>query len=138
MAVPADPDARLFYRAAQARRVEAGVLLAAGHGTGAIYLAGYAVECTFKALLLTATPAADRAAVVASFKGAGGHSLQGLRDRYVVAGGAFPPTAITEHFNRVQKWGTPLRYSPAETPIPNARRFLASVDALSAWADGRL
>ena len=138
MAKPADPTARLFRRAAAARRTEADVLLAAGHGTGAIYLAGYAVECLMKALLLSAIPRAERAAAVASFKGAAGHDLELLRRRYALAGGAWLPREIADAFNGVSEWGTVLRYSPAATPAAQAGAFLAYVDTIVGRADGRL
>ena len=138
MAAPADPAARLFRRAAAARRTEADVLSAAGHGTGAVYLAGYAVECVMKALLLSATPRAERAAVAASFKGAAGHDLDRLRERYNLAGGAWLPRDVADAYNGVTRWGTDLRYSPADTPPQKAAEFLRDVDAICRWADGRL
>ena len=91
-----------------------------------------------KALLLTATPRAERTAVAASFKGAAGHDLERLRRRYVLAGGAWLPQEIADAFNGVSEWGIVLRYSPAETPAAQAASFLAYVDTIVTWADGRL
>ena len=44
MAIPGYPEARLFYRCAFQRFDDAQVLLRADHTTGAVYLAGYAVD----------------------------------------------------------------------------------------------
>lgn len=45
MGLPQTTEARLYYRAAKQRFADAQLLLAAGRTTGAIYLAGYTVEC---------------------------------------------------------------------------------------------
>jgi HEPN domain-containing protein len=61
MPLPQDQDARMYYRVAKQRLDEATLILeklnlyAASH-----YLAGYAVECILKALLIVQTPAGQR------------------------------------------------------------------------------
>ena len=50
MAIPRSKESRLFYRCARQRFGEAEILLEAGHPTGAVYLAGYSIECMLKAL----------------------------------------------------------------------------------------
>ena len=52
MAVPGSSDARLYYRCAFQRYEESQVLIEAGYTTGAVYLAGYGIECILKALVL--------------------------------------------------------------------------------------
>ena len=71
-------------------------------------------------------------------QGAAGHDLERLRRRYVLAGGAWLPQEIADAFNGVSEWGIVLRYSPAETPAAQAASFLAYVDTIVTWADGRL
>jgi HEPN domain-containing protein len=44
-------DRATFQRLAEARLVEARLLLAHGHPSGAYYLAGYAIECALKAVI---------------------------------------------------------------------------------------
>lgn len=57
MGVPKSKHARLFYRCALHRRDEAKILRKADpRTTGAVYLAGYSVECILKALILAAAP----------------------------------------------------------------------------------
>ena len=56
MAVPRGKEARLFYRCAKQRSGEARVLQAAFMPTGAVYLAGYSVECILKALIFSVVP----------------------------------------------------------------------------------
>ena len=138
MASPANDTARLFRRAAAARREEAGVLLDAGYGSGAVYLGGYGVECVLKALLISATPRGRRAGVVRSFRGTAGHNLNGLRTRYIAAGGAWPPRPVADALNRTERWETGLRYSTAAIPVSRAAGFLSDADLIADWADGRL
>lgn len=52
MALPTSKEPRLFYRAAIRRFEEAQFLLEKGsYTTASVYLAGYAIECMFKALM---------------------------------------------------------------------------------------
>ena len=137
MGVPSDPTARRFARAALARREEAGVLLAGGYATGAVYLGGYAAECLLKALILMTAPRADRPAVSSGFRGRAGHDLTRLRQQYRRAGGPPPSAAVAADLRIVSGWDTSLRYSPRRTEPREAGLFLAAVDRLLHWADGR-
>jgi len=56
MAKPRNPEVRRFYQAVSQRFDDAVILLDNDRTTGAIYLAGYAVECMLKALLLLGRP----------------------------------------------------------------------------------
>jgi HEPN domain-containing protein len=56
---------RDFQRAAAQRLTTAEFLLENGFTLDATYLAGYAIECSLKSLILHATPPADRAATLA-------------------------------------------------------------------------
>ena len=60
MTTPSAPDARLFFRFALQRHDDAQVLLRYDHTTGAVYLAGYGVECILKALILSGVPRKER------------------------------------------------------------------------------
>src|SRR5205085_10313843 len=54
------PSSRDFQRAARQRLTTAEFLLDHRYNLDAMYLAGYAVECTLKALILEVTPVAER------------------------------------------------------------------------------
>lgn len=138
MPTPTDPDARLFYRVALDRFDDAGVLLADGRTTGAVYLAGYSVECVLKALVLATVPAAHRPDVLDEFRGAKAHNFDWLRGLYAAYGGARTPPAVVRSFYVVDPWGTRLRYRPGALPADQARRFLAAARVIMTWADGRL
>jgi hypothetical protein len=142
MAIPASPDARLFYRCAFQRYEEANVLLRAEFTTGAVYLAGYlagyGIECILKALVLMAVPALDRPEVLKSFRGSKAHEFEWLRTMYLSQGGSRFPRDITQHFTLVNDWSTDLRYVPRMVRIDEAEAFLTAAVAIIRWADGRL
>ena len=138
MAMPASPDARLYYRCAFQRYEEAEVLFKAEFTTGAVYLAGYGVECILKALVLMAVPGGSRTDMLKSFRGSKAHEYEWLRSLYLTNGGARFPREITQHFTLVNDWSTDLRYTPRSVRADDAEAFLASAAAIIRWADGRL
>jgi len=137
MPIPASPDARLFYRCAFQRQEDAEILLRADRTTGAVYLAGYAVECILKALILSALAPAARRATLESFRGARAHDYEWLRTQYLENGGARFPRETTRAFTLVNDWSTDLRYSPRTLRADEAEGFLAAAGQIIDWADGR-
>ena len=138
MSIPASKDARLYYRAAFLRYEEAEVLLKADYTTGAVYLAGYGIECILKALVLMAVTAGARRDTLKSFRSSKAHDYEWLRSLYLSNGGARFPPEITQHFTLVNDWSTDLRYTPRSVRADEADAFLASAVVIIRWADGRL
>jgi hypothetical protein len=136
MAMPASQDARLYDRCAFQRYEEAEVLLKAEYTTGAVYLAGYGIECILKALVLMAVSSGSRPDMLKSFRGGKAHEYEWLRSLYLTNGGF--PMNITQHFTLVNDWSTDLRYTPRSVRDDEAEAFLASAAAIIRWADGRL
>ena len=138
MAMPADIDARRYYRVAY-QRLEDGNLLfeKLARSNAAIYLSGYAVECILKALLLSATPLKQRSAVLASFRGAIAHNIDWLRQQLVARGVRTPP-GEARHLTYVSSWSTDLRYEPGPGDPQDAQAFLTAARAILAWANGRM
>jgi hypothetical protein len=122
MATPSSPDVRRFYTVALHRLEDATILLKNGRTTGAVYLAGYAVECILKALLLARTPAAGRRAATESFRGTKAHDFEWLRHHLRRQGIALP-AGVNGSLARVRTWSTDLRYSPGVVRGTAARRF---------------
>lgn len=60
---------RLFLNVAKARLEEAGHLRESDYTMGAVYLAGYAVECGLKALVLACWDEHEQPDVIAGFRG---------------------------------------------------------------------
>jgi hypothetical protein len=127
MATPATLDARLFHRSAVLRLEEAEVLVDAAYSSGAVYLAGYSVECALKALILCTTSRRDVADVLQSFRGGRGHDFNWLRDLYYDRGGIPFPRSIARTFALVNNWSTDLRYVPRTVKTSEADKFLRAV-----------
>lgn len=138
MGQPDSSDARLFYRCAFQRYEEAEVLLNAEYTTGAVYLAGYGIECILKALVLVAVPTGNRSDTMKSFTGRKAHDYEWLRTLYLTNGGARFPIAITQNFTLVNDWSTDIRYTPRSVRYDDAVAFLASAVSIIRWADKRL
>lgn len=138
MAMPTASEARQYYRCALQRHEDALILLRAAHNTGAVYLAGYGVECILKALILENLEPLQREAMVLSFRGARAHDYEWLRAQYLMNRGARFPRAITEAFTLVNAWSTELRYVARTLKADEADGFLAAAKQIIDWADGRL
>jgi hypothetical protein len=137
MAMPADINAQRYYRVAYQRLDDGNALLEINRPRAAIYLTGYAVECILKALLLVSSPASDRAAVLATFRGSVAHNIDWLREQLVRRIGRFP-VGEARHVSLVTSWSVDLRYEPGPGDPDDARAFLAAADAILNWADGRM
>jgi hypothetical protein len=138
VSIPTIAESRVFYRCAYQRLEEAGVLIEAGYTTGSIYLAGYAVECILKALILNAAPKQIRNEVLSSFRGKKAHEFEWLRTTYLTHQGSRFPKDITIHFATVNDWSTDLRYSPRSIRPEEAAVFLAAANAIIGWANERI
>jgi HEPN domain-containing protein len=81
MSLEENPDTRAYYVPARRRLEDARVLLKCYRYDGARYLAGFAVECVLKALILVNSTPKERPTLVARLKGEIGHDLDGGADR---------------------------------------------------------
>ncbi len=138
MAGRSSKEVRLFYRCAAERFEDAEILLRAGRTTGAVYLAGYSVECILKALILSVVPPGSVAAELHSFRGQRAHEYNWLRDRYRISGRASFPRDVNQRFTLVNNWLTDLRYVPRILRESEAESFLKAAEAIILWARGRL
>jgi HEPN domain-containing protein len=138
MALPKSPEARLYYRAAKQRFDDSQLLLASGRTTGAVYLAGYTVECFLKALILANVAANRRQRLLEEFRGSRAHDIEWLGALYRRYVGATIPREITRHLSRVASWSTDLRYVTGSIKSRDADEFMDSVIAIAMWADRRM
>ena len=137
MAIPRSKDARLYYRCADRRRVEASILIKAAQPTGAVYLAGYVVECMLKAINIETQPESLQGSRIEELRRIG-HDLTRLLELYRRESGSAPPNEIARAFTLVRDWSVEIRYDPKEVKSAEASRFLKAVDEVSQWVDGRL
>ena len=139
MGMPSSPNARLFYRCAIQRLDEAKILRKNDQlTTGAVYLAGYCVECMLKALILNGLTKSKQEEMLKSFRGAKAHDFDWLREQYYRVGGARFPSGINRNFILVTNWSTDLRYLPKTLATKDIDAFLKAADEIRSWIDGRL
>lgn len=139
MSLPKSLAARLFYRAGMQRFEDAQLLLnRAERTTGAIYLAGYGVECLLKALVLSRIPKKAVAETVSNFRGARAHDFDWLKLRYFENGGSPFPSEISKAFALTNTWSTEWRYHPGTARRREAETFLDAAQRIIRWIDGRL
>ena len=138
MGVPGSRDARLFYRCALKRFEEARILRKAGQTTGAVYLAGYGIECMLKALILNNLPDEKQEETLREFRGRQAHDYHWLRKKYAQNGGSQISTELKHGFTLIFAWTTELRYVPKTMKDSEADAFLKIAEDFFHWADGRL
>lgn len=138
MAFPKSVEARNYYRASKQRSDDALLLLEAGLTTGAVFLAGYTIECMLKALVLANVAAKVRTLLLRDFRGNRGHNIEWLRALYRRHVGHSVPLDITRHLSRVASWTTDLRYETGLLSRRDADEFFSSVAIVTNWADGRI
>jgi HEPN domain-containing protein len=138
VAIPSSKNARLFYRTAEQRFDDAKWLFELNRTTGAVYLAGYSVECMLKSLILSTVPRARENDMLDMFRGGRAHDYEWLVRLYQENGGASYPPHLVPHLARVNSWSTDMRYLPGTIQADEAAAFLDSVTAIIKWADGRL
>jgi HEPN domain-containing protein len=135
--MPEPPEVRRFHRVALQRFGDAEILQANDRTTGAMYLAGYAVECVLKALLLAHVPAGRHGRLVESFRGKIGHSFEWLAQELRRRGVRFP-AEVLRSLRRVNSWSTDLRYNAGKQKLSETRAFLDATVQVVQWVERKL
>ncbi len=134
MSLSNNPDARAYYLPARRRLEDAKVLLEHHRHDGAMYLAGFAVECLFKAVILANSTPGQRTRLAARLKSEIGHDLDGLRKEL-----ARRSLHLGEHereaFVQVNTWDNNQRYDSRVQSRVDAEAVFAAAETLFAWAD---
>jgi hypothetical protein len=125
--------ARKYVRAATQRLVAVEFLFGAELYFEAVYLAGYVVECSFKAMILSRVPWARREEFAkARLIGRHGHDFDYLRQRLSELGIETPGQLVRE-LRRAQ-WTTNLRYEVGLLERNRAMEFIVTARRFLAWA----
>ena len=138
MVLPQATEARAYYRAAKQRYDDAEFLFAAHRETGAVYLAGYTVECFLKALVLNGVARGARKQVLDSFRGSRAHDIEWLGELYRQHVRAGIPGDISLSLMRVSEWSTDLRYATSLKREFDSKEFMESVLKIALWAERRM
>jgi HEPN domain-containing protein len=128
---------KLFEKLADQRFDEAEFLFEHSYTTVTVYLAGYAVECVLKALLLSRTPSSEQKNLFDSFRGNKAHSFESLKNQLRKKGVAWP-ASLAKAFTDVSQWSTEWRYKAGRIPHEEAEEFLKATSELLKWAKGSI
>ncbi|MEX0744757.1 MAG: hypothetical protein WD118_04075 [Phycisphaeraceae bacterium] len=129
-----------FARAAEHRLIAAEVLLRNAMDAyptlllDAVYLGGYAVECSLKAVILSRIPEPERDAYEKQhFRGRDGHKLEALHDK-LVSHGARPPSDVMRRIHAL-RWHSELRYEAGAMKFKeaDALRFCRDAVEIVRW-----
>jgi HEPN domain-containing protein len=134
MGLTSNPDARAYYLVARQRLEEAEILLNNKRANGSIYLAGFAVECALKSLIMANTTGRERDQVRDRLKVHFGHDLESLR---IEAGrrGVHMPQELHKQFRLLNTWDNNTRYSPKIQFVKDALPILRAATAVVGWVE---
>jgi HEPN domain-containing protein len=128
---------RKFRRAVRQRLAAAEFLAENGYNLDAVYLAGYAVECALKVLILTRTPAARFEKIYEEIStGKKAHDFEFLKYVYQKRPlNGIISAAVAEHLQDVRNWKTDLRYESLAVDSDAASAFIASARQIVEWME---
>jgi hypothetical protein len=130
-------SAREFFKAALHRLTAAVFLQERGYDLDAMYLAGYGIECSLKALILESTPQVHRTKMLAQItSGASMHRAETLAP-ILKSLGCPIPLNLVKQFRRYG-WSTAMRYESGRRRSGEVRGFLKTVRATINWVEGQL
>ncbi len=130
-------SSRDFQKAALQRLTTAEFLLRHGYTLDAMYLTGYAVECSLKALILEATSLAEREQMLKNISsGKQMHQPETLGSILKDRGRPISPDLVKRL--RRSKWTTALRYETGRRDRGETRGFVKTAKALYDWVEGQL
>ncbi len=130
-----DRHVRQFLRAATQRLAAARVLHNAGLYRDAVYLGGYAPECSLKAMLLSRVPSGDRESYIRDrFRGRIAHDFDHLAAR-IRGLGVNVPKPIIEAMRELEPWSIDMRYDPGLGDEGESADFLKAAETILRWAE---
>jgi len=134
----AKPQLVFSFRTASWKRFEESrFLLDNGYTTIAMYLAGYAVECMLKAVLLAAHPQRRQTEAIREFRGQKAHNFDWLRYRLSRRGVSLPAD-VSRAIVTVSTWTTDWRYEAKTKPSLWAEDFLSAARIVMNWGQRTL
>ena len=102
-----------------------------------MYLAGYTVECTLKALILEITPESDKIAAFEKVRSGSKMHYPEILGGLLKDLGRPIPFELVKRFRRSQ-WSVSLRYESGRTDTGETRGFLRTAKAAYDWVEGQL
>jgi len=133
MSLNSNPDSRLYHLLSQHRFEEAVVLFENRKTNGCSYLAGFAVECILKSLILANSTPNERPKLRLRLIHVFGHKLEDLQK---AAGrrGLHMESRVREEFCRINTWDNNDRYDPKLRSMADANVLLHAAEVVIRWA----
>lgn len=130
-----DAEILRFLGAARQRLTSAEVLYRHQMYLDAMYLAGYAAECSLKAVLLTRVPLRQRRQFrLWHFRGAGAHDFESLK-ALLKRRNVTLPLAVNRAIRAFARWSPELRYEVRRKSAKEAENFVHAANDLLQWAE---
>lgn len=138
-------EVKRFIRAAAAHRDAASLLLKGSpanaistRGHDVVYLSGYVVECSLKALYLNQHPQRQHQELVDWFRERLKHNLEWLA-RELLVKGVVIPRVQKENLNRIVRpnWYSEMRYDIRGWNRVEAARVFVAAESIYNWVSGR-
>jgi len=133
-----DEDIRKFRRASEQRLKAAELLFEYEFFLEATYIAGYAIECILKHLILRRMPRNRHDFMLGKLTGAGakGHDFDYLMNILRAAPvNCNVPREINVTLRLVSSWSTELRYEVGRGKYDDAREFLGAAQNIAQWVE---
>jgi HEPN domain-containing protein len=103
----------------------------------AMYLAGYAIECSLKALILECSPSEEKTQTLKNItRGAKMHNIEILIG--ILKDHRRPIPLVIVKRLRKSSWSTELRYKTGRSPTGHTRAFLKTAKAVYDWVGSQL
>lgn len=133
-----DQEIRRFLVAAQQNLEAAAILLDRGKYRVGQYLAGFSVECAFKAALLSHVPSSRRKHFAErELRGSKWHSYDTILQAWRQKGGNLP-VAWSRDLRRLRNWTNEMRYETARIERKDAIPFYESAKRIVSDVEERL
>ncbi len=128
-----------FYRVATQKLTAAQVLCDNGLFRDATYLAGYAIECGLKCLILERTPPSNHQALIEDrFRGSHAHDFSFLLELLGQAKSEIPLHHRRALVRAGAIWTVDLRYQPGKGRADEAEELIKSATAFLEWVKGKM
>jgi HEPN domain-containing protein len=130
-------SSRDFQRAALQRLTTAEFLLENRYNLDAMYLAGYTIECTLKALILDRTDQVSKAETLRKISSGKKMHKSDLLGGLLKDLGCPIPLHLVKKLRR-STWSTALRYEVGRSDTGETRAFLKTAKAIYNWVESKL
>ena len=129
-----DPQVMRFLKAASQRLAAADVLLRHSKHVDGTYLAGYVVECSLKALVLSYIRASERSEFIRQhFRGQVAHDFQYLAFLLLQRGVNIPKPVRRALVQAKEIWSTDLRYHGGQGKAADAQFLRNAGEMILSW-----